>query len=97
MNIHHRILADPSLRPPSRYEQAGTREAQIVALLTERRGEKLTASDVASALGTEVENIRATLKRLHACRQIARSHEIRTYKVGTSTCRHRAALWYLPP
>ena len=87
---------DPSLRSPSRYEQAGTREAQILALLTERRGEKLHASAVAKALGTRVENVRTALQRLHACRVIAKDHEIRSYQVGNAVCKHKAMLWYVP-
>lgn len=73
-----------------------TRGEQIVALLTERRGEKLTAADVTAALGAGyVENVRAQLKRLVKSGDISVDYEIRSYKVGSSVCRHKAALWYV--
>ena len=75
---------------------AMTRERQIVALLTERAGEKLTASEIAAVLKTDVENVRSAMKRLHGRREIGMKFESRTYKVGNSACKHRAALWYVP-
>lgn len=73
-----------------------TREQQIVALLSERRGEKLTTSDVATALKTGVQNVRSALERLHTRRKIARTHVIRQYQVSNSVCRHRTSLWFMP-
>lgn len=86
----------PAANTTPRIARPQTREAQILALLTERRGEKLTATAVARALKTEVENVRTTLNRMHRRRAIGMSQEIRSYKVGNSICKHRAALWYVP-
>ncbi|MDQ3562728.1 MAG: hypothetical protein M3436_00845 [Pseudomonadota bacterium] len=85
----------PATATTTRTAQSQTRKEQVVQLLTGRRGEKLTASDVATALKTDVENIRATLKRLYARREIAMSHEMRTYQVGNAVCKHKAALWFV--
>lgn len=88
------LPATNTIQPTARHE---SREAQILALLTERRGEKLTASAVATVLQAGgVENVRSALQRLHARHEIAKDHEVRTYRVGNSQCKHRAALWFVP-
>lgn len=85
----------PATDTAPRYARAQTREQEILALLTERCGEKLTASDIAAALGTEVENVRMTLHRMHKRRAIAMASRIRSYRVGNSTCKHKARLWFV--
>lgn len=74
-----------------------TREQQILTLLTERCGEKLTGAEVAKALHTDIFCVRAALKRLWVKGEIRRYSEPHRYTVANSVCHHVRFRWFCPP
>ena len=61
-----------------------------------RRGERLPASEIARALGKEIEGVRSAINRLWKKRAIARRSGIHEYAIGNAVARHVRYLWFVP-